>query len=352
MFIEFSYAISPQKTYDESCFLDSQAINYTNNQLQVIEPKYNEAIPLNLLRRMGRAVRLGVGGAMEMCIKNNLQPNAIIFSSAVGGLEDCIKFLNQIYVYEEGTLTPTNFVQSTPNAIAGSLALLTKNSSYNTTHVNGANSFLDALLDAQLLMNEGKTSSCLLGCVEEISSYNYNINQLAGLYKDTFISSLDLLKTKSKGSICGEGAAMFYLSPHSQNYEAEIISFFTIQKNSSADEILEEIESMLNKENLEKNAISDLILGYNGDQETQQNYDSLSLFFENSNIYAYKHLTGEYPTSVSFALWMGIKLFKNKELPLSCIKKVSQNIREYVLIYNHYNSKEHSILLLKKGTRE
>ena len=67
-------------------------------------------------------------------------------------MEDCIKFLNQIIDYEEGLLTPGNFVQSTPNAIAAQLGLMTANKGYNITHVHRGLSFENALLDTILML--------------------------------------------------------------------------------------------------------------------------------------------------------------------------------------------------------
>ena len=62
-------------------------------------------------------------------------------------MEDCIKFLNQIVEYKEGLLTPANFVQSTSNAAAAQIALVTKNHQYNITHVHRGLAFENALMD-------------------------------------------------------------------------------------------------------------------------------------------------------------------------------------------------------------
>ena len=49
----------------------------------------------------------------------------MLIGTANGGIEDSIMFLNQIHDYEEGRLTPTSFVQSTYNAIAGMMGMIT-----------------------------------------------------------------------------------------------------------------------------------------------------------------------------------------------------------------------------------
>src|SRR6185436_11909846 len=107
MFIHKSICISPQHTFPEVNIED--IVSSADNKLTVIEPKY-ENIPLNTLRRMGKAVRMGVGAAMNL-IKEYPYLNGIIIGTSNGGMEDCIKFLNQVFDYNEGTLTPKNFVQ-------------------------------------------------------------------------------------------------------------------------------------------------------------------------------------------------------------------------------------------------
>jgi len=68
---------------------------------------------------MGKSIRMGVGAALPLMSETD-SVNGIIMGSANAGMEECVKFLNQIVQYEEGQLTPGNFVQSTGNVIAGS----------------------------------------------------------------------------------------------------------------------------------------------------------------------------------------------------------------------------------------
>ena len=81
-------------------------------RLFAIEPGY-EQIPRVVLRRMGKAVRLMVGAGLPLIKQTTC--GGVIVGTANGGMEDCIRFMNQIVQYEEGMLAPGNFVQSTPN---------------------------------------------------------------------------------------------------------------------------------------------------------------------------------------------------------------------------------------------
>lgn len=143
-----------------------------NNLIHAIEPKY-ENIPLGQLRRMGKALRMGVGTGMKLL--SQYPADGILIATANGGIEDSIMFLNQIMEYEEGRLTPTHFVQSTYNAIAGMMGIINKNTGYNATHVHRGIAFENAVLDAAMLLNENPAHQYIVGGVDEISARNHRL---------------------------------------------------------------------------------------------------------------------------------------------------------------------------------
>ena len=58
-------------------------------------------------------------------------------------------------------------------------------------------------------------------------------------------------------------------------------------------------------------------------------------------------MSGEYPTSVAMALWIGCKLFYNKNLPQHMIKKESLESKgKFILLYNNFKGFQHSFILL------
>ena len=211
--------ISPQQTFGNVAI--DELRDAVNGKLQVTEPSY-EGIPTGILRRMGKAIRIGVGTALPIIKKSDKTIDGIIIGTANGGMEDCIKFLNQIIDYDEGMLTPTNFVQSTTNAIAAQIGLLSKNKSYNTTHVHRGLSFENALLDADMQLKENENASFLVGGVDEISTYNYNIDWLDGWFKKESIPAKDLYNSGTVGTIAGEGSAMFLVNNEKANAIAKV----------------------------------------------------------------------------------------------------------------------------------
>ncbi|MCF2447531.1 beta-ketoacyl synthase chain length factor [Dyadobacter sp. CY345] len=348
MFIKDLYCISPQRTFDDT-FFENEPKVYYGNRYEALEPAYGKLIPAGLLRRMGKAVRMGVGAGLPL-IQRNSDLDGIILGTANGGLEDCLKFLNQIVDYNEGTLTPTNFVQSTPNAVAGNLALMSKNTGYNNTHVHKGLAFEAALLDAILLLEDKKLTSLLVGGIEEISDYNYNIDFLAGSFKTEETDSNLLLHSNTPGTVCGEAAVMFVVEAEkSENSLAEIVD---VEQISYADEekLRAKLTYFLNRNNIQPAEIDALILGFSGDIRNDYWYKWLNQeFFPESAVYSYKNLTGDFPTASAFATWLGVQLLNGKQLPDNTLyAEKSGKPAEKILIYNHHKGVQHGFILLSK----
>jgi hypothetical protein len=264
-YIHHISCISPQKTFSD---IDIEHTNVpAENKLLVVEPSY-EDIPLGILRRMGKAVRIGIGAALPVMKQ---KPDGIIIGTANGGMEDCIKFLNQIIEYDEGMLTPTNFVQSTANAIAGQIGLMASIKGYNCTHVHRGLAFENAMIDAAMLLKENASNSYLLGGADEISAYNYNIDLLDGWFKKEKITGSDLYEINSPGTIAGEGAAMFLANNIQSNADAQLQA---IRALHSEDEklVAQEMEKFI-KQNIHADEKIDLYLsGENGDNRLLKYY--------------------------------------------------------------------------------
>ncbi len=301
--------ISSQKTFAD---IDIENINPpVGDKLLVAEPVY-DGIPLGILRRMGKAVRIGVGAALKIAKQN---PNGIVIGTANGGMEDCIKFLNQIIEYDEGMLTPTNFVQSTTNAVAAQIGLMSANKGYNCTHVHRGLAFENAMLDVDMLLKENPSHSYLLGGVDEISAYNYNIELLGGWYKKDEITGADLYNQNSTGSIAGEGAAMFLANNNEQNAIAKSQAarlFHSEDENMIADELKKFISEHLSND---KESVL-YFSGENGDIRLQKYYSACEKVIDKGfSIARFKHVTGEYPTSSAIAVWLACYILKEKKLP-------------------------------------
>lgn len=317
------------------------------NVMKVVEPKY-EGIPLSILRRMGKAVRMGVGAALPL-IKEGEQPlNGIVIGTANGGMEDCIKFLNQVIEYEEGTLTPTNFVQSTPNAIASQLSLLSMNKGYNITHVNRGLAFENALLDVWMLLRENPDHSYLLGGVEEISSYNYNIDYLADWFKKVETSNLELFESGTEGTLSGEGSAMFIVNASPKGAISKVESLDLCYTSEIA-ELVTQLRKFLDESLKPGDSIDILLSGENGDSRSLHFFTAVEQAVSEASVARYKHITGDFATASALSLGIACDLIQKNTLPHYMIKKDSgKNQSGRILLYNHHKGVQHSFILVSK----
>lgn len=346
LYIHRATCISPQQTFPE---VDIEHLHIAaDNKLKAIEPKY-EGIPPGILRRMGKAVRIGVGAALPM-LHHQQAPHGIIIGSANGGMEDCIKFLNQIIEYEEGMLTPGNFVQSTPNAIASQISLLSSNKTYNITHVHRGLAFENALIDAVMQVKEHPAQHYIVGAVDEISTYNYNIDFLGGWYKKEPVSNIDLYTTNSAASIAGEGAAMFWVNSHPAAALARVQAIDTLHSGNE-EMVRQQIQKFISKQLLPGEKIDLLITGENGDNRLLKYYTAAETIAGNQvPVARYKHMCGEYPTSSAVALWLACIALQRINLPAHVFKQAPahQDFNK-ILIYNNYKGAQHSLMLVSKA---
>jgi Beta-ketoacyl synthase, N-terminal domain len=342
--------ISAQQTFAE---IDLNKLHdVVDNRLSVMEPSY-EGIPTGILRRMGKAIRFGVGTALPLIKNNNAAINGIIIGTANGGMEDCIKFLNQIIDYDEGMLTPTNFVQSTTNAVAAQIGLLSANKAYNTTHVHRGLAFENALLDADMLLKENASANYLVGGVDEISAYNYNIEYLGGWYKKELSSVKDLYSSNTIGCIAGEAAAMFFINNENTNAIAKVAGIQMLHTQDDKTVIVaDQLKLFLAKHLIAGKKIDLLLSGENGDTRVLNYYNACeNILNKQTTIARFKHIMGEFPTASAVALWLACYILKEQSVPAHMIKSdaMVQTSFNRILIYNNYKGRQHSFILVEKG---
>jgi hypothetical protein len=340
-YIHNNTCISAQQTFIDANI--QQVVAVVNNKLLATEPSYN-GIPAGVLRRMGKAVRMGVGAALPLLANHSV--DGIIIGTANGGMEDCIKFLNQLMDYNEGMLTPGNFVQSTPNAVAAQIGLISKCKGYNITHTHGGLSFENAMMDAAMMLAEKPEATYLIGGFDEISTYNYNIDLLAGWYKKENFAA-GLYNDNSAGSIAGEGAAMFITNRIAQNALAKVVDIQTFHAVEE-DVVKEHIQQFIEKQTSKSEFLDVLLTGENGDNRYQKYYNVCESLIPNEvSVARYKHFTGEFPTSSAIAVWLAVQFLQTNSIPHHFVKKQSGNRTiKNVLIYNHFKHNQHSLMLV------
>ena len=340
-YIHQSSCISHQPTFNHVDLENLQPS--ANNLVHAIEPKY-ENVPLGQLRRMGRALRMGVGTGMKLLGKHKV--DGILVGTANGGIEDSILFLNQIHDYQEGRLTPTNFVQSTDNAIAGMMGMITVNHGYNATHVHRGQAFENVALDAAMLLRENPGNTYIIGGVDEISEKNHRLVSLAGWYRSEPSSNLELYNGEFNGTLPGEGAAMFIVNNNPDGATAHLTDLMMV---STRDEnvVRERMVAFL-KRNEGSGAIDLYFSGENGDNRLLKYYTACeTLMPEQATIARYKHAFGEFQTVPALALWLATYVLQTQTLPAHFIKRNgTATAYKRILIYNNYQGAQHGFMLV------
>lgn len=345
-YIHHSSCISPQQTFNKIDL--EKLVEPVDKKLAAIEPEYGN-IPPGILRRMGKAARMGVGAAMPL-LHDHAMPDGTIIGTANSGKEDSIKFLNQIVDYNEGMLTPLNFVQSTPNAVAAQIGLLTKNHGYNITHIQAGLAFEFAMIDADMMLYENPLNNYLLGAVDDISTNNYYTEDKAGWYKKEDISNKILYETHSTGSIAGEAAVMFLVNGKENGSIANVRAVDTLH---CEDEIIvkEKLQDFISKHMPATEKIDLLLTGENGDSRLMKYYSTCeSVLKDDVALARFKHICGEYSTAIAMGLWLCCTIFQNQYIPAHMIKRPSAIKAKYknILIYNNYKGVQHSFILVSR----
>ncbi len=335
MYIRATGNISAQKTFGHLP-LPAEPVEYSGNRLACIEPDYKDFIDVKLIRRMSRIIRMGVAAAMECLQEAGIKvPDAIVTGTAYGCLEDTGSFMTKMVEFNEELLTPTAFIQSTHNTIGAQIGLMLQCNNYNNAFVHRGFSFESALLDGMMMLKEGEASNVLVGAIDEITNYSHAILQRLGLYRH--------------GAKAGEGAAFFLLAnqPSSTDY-AKIDGMRTFYKPAGIHEIEDQVASFLAENNISFSDIDLIITGRSGDTAADTIFDQLDKsIFNNNDSIDYKNLVGEYPTATAFALWLAANIVKTGKVPGMFGYRGSKEVKK-VLVYNHYLSIHHSLLLVSK----
>ncbi len=343
-------SVSVQKTFDNSEFLNETTV-YNDTVAKVIAPDYKQYIPAAQARRMAKGIKMStVSSQTALKEAGREQVDAIIVGTGLGCIGDSEKFVGDIIDNDEQFLTPTRFIQSSHNTVAGQIALGIGCQGYNFTYVHAAISFESALIDAKMQLENNEAEHILVGGVDEMVKHHVDTHRLIGHIKSEATESSKLLESNTKGAVMGEGSHFFVLSNKMQESTyAELLSV-ECYNTLSKEELPVKINQFLLENNVTLEAIDLVILGNNGDVDFDSYYNELSeTYFKNTAQAYYKHLSGEFDTASGFAFWLASKVLKTQHVPeVIKLNQLSTQKPNTILIYNQYRGENHSLVLLKK----
>ncbi len=191
----------------------------------------------------------------------------------------------------------------------------------------------------------------LIGGHDEMTDKYYRVCDRIGYWKKEIIPTMELINSKTNGSIAGEGAAFFVLGNESggTNY-AKLRGIQTIYKPENNTEVENKISEFLKEKGLTANDIDVVVYGINGDARFDKTYTNLkNNYFSKSTSTYFKHLCGEYQTSGSFALWLAAMMLKKQTIPKAVlIGENNHKSIKNILIYNTFLDTDHSVYLLSQ----
>lgn len=294
-------SIHPAEKQDERPFLAAD------------EPDYKPIIAnAGMRRRMSHIIKMGTATALQ-CLGSEFQPEAIITATGLGCLADTEKFMGQLLDNHEQLLNPTAFIQSTFNTIGAQIALLRKLEVYNMTYVHRAQSFESALLDASILLEEGR-HNILVGAIDEMYETPCLIKKRLRL--------LDNITA-------GEGAQFFLLDSTPAQSVAAIYAIECCTDPVSPQAFL---ESTLQQQGWGPDQITVWLTGENGNEAHDALYRTVLPASPHAKRIIFKQQCGEYTTAIAYALG-------------AALREITSHAAGKAVIYNHlYDC--HSIILI------
>jgi 3-oxoacyl-[acyl-carrier-protein] synthase II len=341
--------ISPQKTFDPQVFL-TDISEYDTNVLRCVTPEFKAYINPIQMRRLSRMLRIGLSAA-TICLRDSRVPvpDGIITATGYGFLDETYKFLKEILEQSEKQLTPTYFMQSTVNALAGLVALTIKCMGYNNAYASKGFAFENALLDAMMQLNDNASANILVGSYDEAAEVQYKASIRSGHFKVEHLNSLSLFTAGTKGTIQGEGAAFFMLSGNASPSTWCTLLDMQMVYRPDADELSSGLTDFLNSNNMSPSDIDVVINGASGDVDHDTATGTLIKTHLSKSLEArFKHLCGEYTTSTSFAVWLAASILQRQEVPGPVRFNQVELSRKLhtVLIINQYMAKSFTFILM------
>jgi hypothetical protein len=301
IYIQTIHSITHQNSFNQENVWN--VIGPLQKDSLVVAPDYKNFIPLASLRRLSPILRMALTAAKACQASISEEIDAISVGTALGCLTDTEKFLVTFHNATGDAISPTSFIQSTHNTIAGLISLDLKNHSYNMTHTQNSLSFETAMMDAIMCCKEGK-NHVLLGAADEAIDF---LQLLQPLVIDS-----DLQLTS--------GATFMILGPENTESGIGILGLFV---DNDVVDIIQTVNYFLQQQGLSLQDIDHFFVS--GD-------DLVRCFPGATDYLSY---SGFYYSASAFAFHLGHDWLKKEK-------------KNYVLIINEQVKGKAGIILLKR----
>ena len=348
IYIQAASQISNQMPLSEQWFEQPVFPTVANSDSQ--EADYSKYISPMVARRMGKLFKRAIATAVDVMDKGKMeQVDAIITGTGLGCIEHTEKFLNAMLDNDEECLPPTHFMQSTHNTISSQIALHLKCHGYNCTYSHRGTSFDNSLLDALTQMHLGDIHSAMVCGHEEMTPTYFKMLGKIGYWKEGQFDEKTLRRHDSIGSFSGSCSVNLLLSDTANDETMCAIQSIDLLFKPNQQQLQEALQQRLAQLNISIEDISAVVMGLSGDQANDEVY----LNFARQNcpdtpVVWYKHIFGESYCASAFGVYTAAVMLQRQNIPVHLMYSTPQTAikPKYILVYNHFQNKDHSLILL------
>ncbi|MGZ3924515.1 MAG: beta-ketoacyl synthase chain length factor [Flavisolibacter sp.] len=316
MFIKAASTISYQPTFRNPGF--SASLTPLTEVSKLSAPDYTGFIAAMDRRRMSDIQKMSITCAMDCLTQAEIQqPDAVIVGTSMGCSVNIKTFLDKIIEANEGPLSPTSFIVSTHNTVAGQIALLLKNHGYNMTYTQNTLSFEQGLIDAMISCKEGMNNVLVGGADEEEESI-YNMHA----------------RLNDNNALLSSGASFFLMSNQHDQCRVRVVdvgSFGWVENNGHT------VNQFLQANNTTIDEVDLTLFAIDGKQKELPNLLPGKLI-------DYQQFAGTYYTSSAFALHYAFDIL---------LTQLHSNHGDHVktiLVYNNLLPENLGLILLTSKT--
>ncbi len=327
-----------------------QPNDYAQTHVRAIEPDFKDYISPATALRMPLIVKRAIVTSVEaLRCAGIVQPDTILSATGIGDTEGLERYLQTLSSQGEGLLQPTHFMSSPCSLVAVELAKALGCNAYNNTHIQRNISFESALLEAQMLLKEGR-QSVLLSANDEVTSSLFYLYWRLGLWRSHLGSTLGVFKKRhAKGTFSGEGSVSCLLGTSPLSDTVIEIAAIDILHKPTSEKFESRLNSLLDEAGMSIDDVSAVMLGKNGDIVNDTVYEVLrKRFFKKIPAIHYKHLCGEYSTASALGWYVAVRLLQSGRLSETVLptKQLKEPLKS-ILLVNHSQSVNYSLVLLR-----
>ncbi|MDR0795062.1 MAG: beta-ketoacyl synthase chain length factor [Tannerella sp.] len=346
VYIQSATQISAQAPLTDVWF--DSPIYHNEKKVLSIDPNFPDYLSPLMSRRMCNLLKRAIVASRLTLQKASVgQPDAIISGTGLGCIENTEKFLYSLWENEEKYLQPSFFMQSTHNIISSAIAIDLKCHGYNNTFVHRGVSFENALLDAFFQFRQERIRNVLVGGYDELTPDYYIFFDRAGIWD---FSNQDVSKPKTK-CFAGEAAMSMLLQTEKNEQTLCELNGIELLYRPSTEQIRYHLDSLLGQADCTVQDIDAVVVGTNSNPANDAVYDNVvAQLFSRIPVMHYKHLFGQSFISPALGTYAASICLHKQFIPAHLLADSEENLNgiRRILLYNHYQNKSHSLVLLSQ----